>query len=261
MSSFYKLQFYLLNNTFTNRSRIVSKTRYNLKFLITIFVLLVGISHYVAANTHMDVCPLTDEIKIPEKKKKMKKQKSIQQSLSLLQEHLPQYNKDVLETMNTDKYPHRMFNFVNPSNMFVSERLFSIFSFRINLMQNIFGWLGTPYRYGGKGMNGVDCSGFTSAVINKTIGKKVLIGSSRNQVKQVRKIFSQDSLQFGDLVFFARTKISKKISHVAIYLGNNVFAHSSSSRGVIVSVLDNHYYHRYRFGGRLSHQWNYACSH
>jgi hypothetical protein len=65
-----------------------------------------------------------------------------------------------------------MFNFVNPSNMFVSERLFSIFSFRINLMQNIFGWLGTPYRYGGKGMNGVDCSGFTSAVINKTIGKK-----------------------------------------------------------------------------------------
>jgi cell wall-associated NlpC family hydrolase len=43
----------------------------------------------------------------------------------------------------------------------------------------------------------------------------------------------------GDLVFFIR---NNKIGHVGIYVGNNQFIHSSTSRGVILQNLDDEYY-------------------
>lgn len=231
--------------------------RYNLKFLIMVFILIIGIFNQSFANRKTDLISSTEARMSEPKKKKTKKQKSVEQSLSLLQEHLPQYGTDVLEEANT-KAPYQMFQFVNFSDSYISDGLFSAISFRNNLIKNIINWLGTPYRYGGKNMKGVDCSGFTSNVINETIGEKVLVGSSRMQIKLVKKVFSKDSLQIGDLLFFAKTKISKKINHVAIYLGNNLFAHSSTSRGVVVSKFDSNYSNRYRFGGRLPYQWNYA---
>jgi lipoprotein Spr len=62
---------------------------------------------------------------------------------------------------------------------------------------------------------------------------------------------SREELKEGDLVFF---KIkSRSITHVGIYLGNNRFAHASSSRGVVLSNLDEPYYKRYFYkGGRLN---------
>ncbi|MCB0819089.1 MAG: C40 family peptidase, partial [Bacteroidetes bacterium] len=44
----------------------------------------------------------------------------------------------------------------------------------------------------------------------------------------------------GDLVFFA-TK-SAKVSHVGMYMMDNKFVHSSTSKGVIISSLDETYY-------------------
>lgn len=232
--------------------------RYNLKFLIMVFILILGIFNQATADYNTDLLITNTEMKIPEtKKKRAKRQKGVDQSLSLLQKHLLQYSTDVLEEANTDT-PHRMFHFANFSDYYIYDGLFSAISFRNNLIKNIINWLGTPYRYGGKSMKGVDCSGFTSNVINETIGEKVLVGSSRMQTKLVRKVFSKDSLQIGDLIFFAKTKISKKINHVAIYLGNNLFAHSSTSKGVVVSKFDSNYSNRYRFGGRLPYQWSYA---
>ena len=46
----------------------------------------------------------------------------------------------------------------------------------------------------------------------------------------------------GDLVFF-RTG-SKGVSHVGMYVGDGRIIHSSTSRGVIVSSLDESYYRR-----------------
>ena len=61
---------------------------------------------------------------------------------------------------------------------------------------------------------------------------------------------SREDLKEGDLVFFKIN--SRTISHVGIYLGNNRFAHASSSRGVVLSNLDEPYYKRYFYkGGRL----------
>ena len=61
---------------------------------------------------------------------------------------------------------------------------------------------------------------------------------------------NKEDLKEGDLVFF---KIkSKAISHVGVYLGNNKFAHASSSRGVMISNLNEAYWKRYYYkGGRL----------
>jgi lipoprotein Spr len=48
------------------------------------------------------------------------------------------------------------------------------------------------------------------------------------------------------MVFF---KIRKnKISHVGLYLGNNLFLHATTKAGVIVSDLDEEYYRRRYYG-------------
>ncbi len=61
---------------------------------------------------------------------------------------------------------------------------------------------------------------------------------------------SKSKLKEGDLVFFNISR--KKNSHVGIYLKNNRFVHASSSKGVVISSLDNPYYKKaYNKGGKL----------
>ena len=56
-------------------------------------------------------------------------------------------------------------------------------------------------------------------------------------------------LKEGDLVFFNITKKNKN-SHVGVYLKNNKFVHASTSKGVVISSLDNPYYKKvYSKGG------------
>jgi len=123
---------------------------------------------------------------------------------------------------------------------------------RAELIKNIDNWLGTSYRYGGKSRRGIDCSGFTSVVVNSTLDVS-FSGSSRWQSKQLEPIFITDSLQFGDMIFFSGTnRRSPRIGHVGIYLGNGVFAHASSRRGVVYShITDGYYTERFRWGGRF----------
>ncbi|MBE8712749.1 C40 family peptidase [Sphingobacterium hungaricum] len=113
------------------------------------------------------------------------------------------------------------------------------------LYQFVYEWLGTPYRLGGDSKRGIDCSKFSLAlyenVFNTTIGY-----NSRNQYTNVTPVRKND-LQAGDLVFF---KIrSKSITHVGVYLGDDKFAHASSSKGVMVSNLNEAYWKRYYYNG------------
>ncbi|GGH16019.1 glycoside hydrolase [Sphingobacterium alkalisoli] len=113
------------------------------------------------------------------------------------------------------------------------------------LYQFVYDWLGTPYRLGGSSKRGIDCSKFSLAlyenVFNTTIGY-----NSRNQYANVTPIRKND-LQAGDLVFF---KIrSRSITHVGVYLGDDKFAHASSSKGVMVSNLNEPYWSRYYYNG------------
>ncbi|PWG82605.1 C40 family peptidase [Pararcticibacter amylolyticus] len=118
----------------------------------------------------------------------------------------------------------------------------------VKLYQFVYDWVGTPYRLGGDTKRGIDCSGFAFELYEKVFNT-VIGNNSRNIFSMVNPV-SKDDLQEGDLVFF---KIrSRAISHVGVYLGNNKFAHASSSRGVMISNLNESYWQRYYYkGGRL----------
>ncbi|MDY3368098.1 C40 family peptidase, partial [Zhenhengia yiwuensis] len=59
------------------------------------------------------------------------------------------------------------------------------------------------------------------------------------------KEVSKNELRTGDLIFFDTTGINNgQISHVGIYMGDDKFIHSESTRGVTVSNLSSGYYTR-----------------
>lgn len=118
----------------------------------------------------------------------------------------------------------------------------------VKLYQFVYDWLGTPYRLGGTGENGIDCSGFAYQLYDKVFNT-VIGNNSRNIFSMVNPI-NKEELKEGDLVFFKIN--SSAISHVGVYLGDNKFAHASSSRGVMISNLNEPYWKRYYYkGGRL----------
>jgi murein DD-endopeptidase / murein LD-carboxypeptidase len=118
----------------------------------------------------------------------------------------------------------------------------------VKLYQFVYDWLGTPYRLGGDTEKGIDCSGFAYQLYDKVFNT-VIGNNSRNIFSMVNPV-NKEELKEGDLVFFKIN--SKSISHVGVYLGDDKFAHASSSRGVMISNLNEAYWKRYYYkGGRL----------
>ena len=60
--------------------------------------------------------------------------------------------------------------------------------------------------------------------------------TAREQYKEWQTFKDRDELKFGDLIYF-NTSSRYYPGHVGIYLDDNLFAHASSSSGVIVSSL------------------------
>ena len=109
-------------------------------------------------------------------------------------------------------------------------------------------WYGIKYKYGGMSESGVDCSGFCNVLYNQ-VYKKQIRRTTSELSKDINKA-KKSNLKEGDLVFFNISK--KKNSHVGVYLTNNRFVHASTSKGVIISSLDNPYYKKtYAKGGSL----------
>lgn len=121
-------------------------------------------------------------------------------------------------------------------------------SSNLNLYKAIYEWLGTPYRFGGTSKSGIDCSSFTGKIYASAY--KINLPRSSREMYNIVKQVPRAELKEGDLVFF---RISRgQVSHVGIYLGDDRFAHASSSRGVMVSNLNEDYYKKYYYsGGRL----------
>lgn len=112
-------------------------------------------------------------------------------------------------------------------------------------------WLGVPYRYGGNTKAGSDCSGFVWQVYRRVYGKHLERSSDDQAKKDVHKV-GKGGLKPGDLVFFKTSRKSKKIDHVGIFLKDGYFVHASTSKGVIVSSLEEDYYKRtWQKGGRV----------
>lgn len=110
-------------------------------------------------------------------------------------------------------------------------------------------WIGTPYRSGGHTKRGTDCSGLTGEIYRKVYRMR-LPRSTGEQLAACRKV-ARRGLKEGDLVFFHNGKSRKKVTHVGIYLKDDKFVHASTSRGVIVSSLNENYWRRcWMRGGR-----------
>lgn len=98
-------------------------------------------------------------------------------------------------------------------------------------------WVGTPYRSGGTTKKGVDCSGFVGNVY-KDVYNINLPRRSVDMQKAVTILSDKNKMKEGDLVFFGKGKVN----HVGIFLRNDRFIHASTSKGVIVSSLEEKYW-------------------
>jgi len=108
--------------------------------------------------------------------------------------------------------------------------------------------LGRPYRYGGVTPSGFDCSGLVYYVHHEA-GLEIP-RTSRGQYRQSRKVGLAD-LAPGDLLFFRVS--AQKVSHVGIYVADDLFIHSpSSGKGVSYASLGDAYWTERLVGaGRL----------
>ena len=104
---------------------------------------------------------------------------------------------------------------------------------------------GTKYKFGGTTSKGMDCSGLIYVAFQKE--NIVLPRVSRDMAKKGKPV-SKNSAKVGDLVFFRTNKNSRNINHVglvsAVKGGQIYFIHSTSSRGVLTSSLDEKYWKR-----------------
>lgn len=114
-----------------------------------------------------------------------------------------------------------------------------------NLLRDAEKYLGVPYKYGGNTSSGFDCSGFTVKVFEENDYKLPRRSADQAMVGdrvEIRKV------QPGDLLFFS-TSGAGKVSHVGIVHdisndGEVKFIHASTSKGVIISSLNENYWNR-----------------
>ncbi|NEU08285.1 C40 family peptidase [Flavihumibacter sp. R14] len=118
-----------------------------------------------------------------------------------------------------------------PENQITNEKLYKF----------IDSWIGVPHSSSGTDKRGIDCSGFTS-LLQKDVYNRSVPRVARQIAEQVKRKYEVD-LQEGDLVFFDFE--GQKFSHVGVYLVNNKFVHTSTSKGVIISDLRDPWYYKY----------------
>lgn len=108
-------------------------------------------------------------------------------------------------------------------------------------------WYGTRYRMGGTSKSGVDCSAFVQNLYQYVFNQPLLRTAWMQFDSSNEIIKNMNELKEGDLVFFKIN--SSRITHVGVYLKNNFFVHSASSKGVSIASLTSDYWSKYFVGG------------
>ncbi|WP_245560611.1 NlpC/P60 family protein [Colwellia piezophila] len=100
-------------------------------------------------------------------------------------------------------------------------------------------WQGTPYRLGGNSTKGIDCSAFVQQVY--LAGFDIKLPRTTKSQSSFGQAVKQHGV-IGDLIFF---RTNARTRHVGIYINNNQFLHASTSKGVIISELNNIYWRKH----------------
>lgn len=123
---------------------------------------------------------------------------------------------------------------------------------KINFINSLFEQMGKPYVWGGSGPDSFDCSGLVYYCLNRagySIGRWTAASYAANDDWEM--INSISELEVGDLMFF-RQADENNISHVGIYIGNNMLIHASYSNGrVLITTITNWYNTNFRWGRRV----------
>ncbi len=115
---------------------------------------------------------------------------------------------------------------VQPPDLYLNECLF-----RTKVVETALTYLGTQYRWGGKTPLGIDCSGLCSMSYWLN-GVAIYRNASMPEGYPVHEI-PFDSKKPGDLFFYP--------GHVAMYIGNDLYIHSTArdgDDGVVINSLD-----------------------
>ena len=108
-------------------------------------------------------------------------------------------------------------------------------------------YLGYPYVWGGSSPStSFDCSGFVSWVINHSGWDVSRLGAQG--LCNICTPVSSANVKPGDLVFFTGTYDTPGVSHVGIYVGNNIMIHCGDP--ISYANLNSNYWqsHFYRYG-------------
>lgn len=104
---------------------------------------------------------------------------------------------------------------------------------------------GTKYKFGGTTSKGMDCSGLVYVAFQK---ENIVLPRVSRDIAKKGKPISKSNARQGDLVFFKTNKNSRQINHVglvtAVKGGQIYFIHSTSSKGVLTSSLEERYWKR-----------------
>ncbi|MGI0105296.1 C40 family peptidase [Salinimicrobium sp. WS361] len=118
----------------------------------------------------------------------------------------------------------------------VGEETFSIIDYALQ-------FLGTKYKYGGTTPQGMDCSGL---VYTCFLENNIELPRSSRDMALLGDELDLKHLKLGDLLFFKTDRRKKNINHVGLVVeldeDNIFFIHSSTSRGVIISALNENYW-------------------
>lgn len=109
-------------------------------------------------------------------------------------------------------------------------------------------FLQLPYLWGGMSGFGFDCSGF-SYTMHRAFGITIPRDAS-DQAKE-GKLVERDSLQRGDLVFFAKDEGNGRVYHVGMYYGDGRMIHApSAGKGIEIVSIDTTKYDKDFSGAR-----------
>jgi cell wall-associated NlpC family hydrolase len=111
------------------------------------------------------------------------------------------------------------------------------------VVENAMRYKGVKYRYGGTTAKGMDCSGLISTAFEEA-GKSIPRSSRSIYLKSDE--LDLDQVRKGDFLFFATGKNKRQVNHVALIIrvtpGEIEFIHSTTSRGVMTSTLNEAYW-------------------